>query len=282
MSDVPRDIVFTRHDASHGLRWLRDAALMFAQARIGWLALLLAYYLVLAAIRVVPFVGAIAVFLLKPVFAVGFLAAAWTVERGGKPRMRHLLQGFQSNLSALLPIGVIIVLGISVAALASALVDGGKLIEFITNPPPASASEGADKVESVLGDVRVQLGMLFAALCALPVVLAVWFAPALVVFQDVRASQALAVSLRAALANWRPLAVYALAVFVFAGITPTLLVALLSLLLAGLSEGVRAMITYAVVLPYVAMIVAIMQIADYVSYRDLFHAGETLAPLPGS
>jgi len=36
-----------------------------------------------------------------------------------------------------------------------------------------------------------------AALCALPVLLALWFAPALVVFQDLSAGRALATSLRA-------------------------------------------------------------------------------------
>ncbi len=282
MSDAPREIVFTRYEASRGLAWLREAATMFAKARFAWLTLLLAYYLILIAMRLLPIAGVIAVPLLKPVFAVGFLAAAWTVERGGKPQLRHLLQGFQSNLRALLPIGAVFVLGITIAVMASALVDQGKLVEFLSNPP-AGTSEGdntaVDQVESVLLDTRVQLGMLFAALCALPVLLAIWFAPALVVFQDLRARQALATSLRAAFANWRPLAIYALAVFVFAGITPTLLVTLLSLLLSGFPDGVRVMLTYGVVLPYVAMIVAILQISDYVSYRDVFHAGETLAPL---
>lgn len=282
MTDTPREIVFTRYDASRGLSWLREAAMMFAKARLGWLSLLCAYYLILVALRLLPVVGVLAVPLLKPVFAVGFLAAAWTVERGGKPHLRHLLQGFQSNLRALLPIGVVFVLGITIAVMASALVDQGKLIAFLSNPPPG-ASEGdsaaVGTMESVLLDTRVQLGMLFAALCALPVVLAIWFAPALVVFQDLRASQALSTSLRAAFANWRALLTYALGVFVFAGIMPTLLVALLSLLLSGFPDGVRAMLTYGVVLPYVAMIVAILQISDYISYRDVFHAGETLAPL---
>jgi len=282
MSNVPREIAYTRYDAVRGLMWLREAAVMFARARIAWLSLLLAYYFILIALRMLPLVGMLAVPLLKPVFAVGFLAAAWTVERGGKPRLAHLLQGFSSNLRALLPLGFVFIIGITIAVMASAVVDQGKLIEFLSNPP-AGTQEGdsaaAEAIENVLLDTRVQLGMLFAALCALPVLLALWFAPALVVFQDLRARQALSTSLRAALANWRALAAYALAVFVFAGVTPTLLVALLSALLSGLPDDARVMLTYGVVLPYVAMLVAILQISDYISYRDVFHAGESLAPL---
>lgn len=282
MNDVPRDIVFTRYAASRGAMWLRDAALMFAKARARWLLLLLAYYVILGAVRALPFVGVVAVSILKPVLAVGFLAAAWTVERGGKPRLRHIAQGFQSNLRALLPIGVAFAVGIFIAVLASALVDHGKLLAFLTSPPPvATGTEAAsvDEAEGVFLDPGVELGMLFAALCSLPVLLAVWFAPALVVFQDLRATQALATSLRAALANWRALAVYALALFVIAGIMPTMIVAVLSFLLSAFPPGVRAVLTWGVVLPYIAVVAAIVQIADYVSYRDVFHAGETLAPL---
>jgi uncharacterized membrane protein len=288
MSDAPRDIVFTRHRAARGAHWLRDAAAMFARARVQWLLLLLAYYVVLGAIRLVPFAGIFAATMLKPVFAVGFLAAAWTVERGGKPQLAHVVQGFRSNLPALLTIGIVFALGIFLAVMASSLVDHGRLIEFLGNPPAASpdtgteaGTEAAGDAEDVFLDGNVELGMLFAALCALPVVLAVWFAPALVVFQDLRAGQALATSLRAALANWRPLAVYALVLFVIAGIVPTFIAATMTMVLSGASAGLRSVLTLGVLLPYFATIAAIVEIADYVSYRDVFHAGETLAPLGG-
>jgi hypothetical protein len=36
------------------------------------------------------------------------------------------------------------------------------------------------------------------------------------------------------------------------------------------------------VLPYLAFFVATLHISDYVSYRDVFHTGETLAPIGGA
>jgi hypothetical protein len=222
VSGTPRDIVFTRHGARRGVGWLREAFAMLWKARVPWLLLLLAYYIALGVINLVPVIGTLAVPLLKPVFAVGFLAAAWTQERGGVPHVRQLFQGFRSNLRALLVIGVVFVVGVTLSVMATALIDGGKLLDLMSNPPPADMDrkDAAARVESVLLDSRVQLGMLFAALCALPVVLAVWFAPGLIVFQDVGAGTALGASLRAAMANWRPLAVYGLVVFLFAGILP--------------------------------------------------------------
>jgi ABC-type sugar transport system permease subunit len=86
-------------------------------------------------------------------------------------------------------------------------------------------------------------------------------------------------SLRAALANWRPIAVYALLVFVLLGIVPTFLAAIVALLTSSASDGMRAVLSYVVILPYIAIVVATLQIADYIAYRDVFHAGEALAPL---
>lgn len=281
MTTEVTDVVFVRHPAQRGLDWLRQARGMFNAARLPWLMLLLAFYLALAIVRMVPVIGLVAVPLLKPVFAVGFLAAAWTQERGGRPKMADLFTGFRANLGALLPLGLFFVLGITLATLATALVDGGKLLDLFSNPPPVEgdADAAAQRVEDVLLSTRVQLGMLFAALCAIPVLFAMWFAPALVVFQDRGPLAALVLSFRAAAANWRPLAVYALVVFVLAGVVPTFLAAMVQLLGSALSDAARAWLVYILILPYIAMVIATLQIADYVAYRDVFHPGETLTPL---
>jgi len=118
---------------------------------------------------------------------------------------------------------------------------------------------------------RVQLAIVFGALCALPTLMALWWAPALVVFQDARLVGALTASFRAALANWRPAARYAIGVFIMGAIVPTLLTAILALLIPA---PLNAMFAAVLVLPYVAFFVATLHISDYVSYRDVFHASE--------
>jgi hypothetical protein len=113
--------------------------------------------------------------------------------------------------------------------------------------------------------------MLFGALCAAPTILALWWAPALVVFQDARFSAALRASLRAALGNWRAVATYALVVFALGAVVPALFTLLLAVLVPPPLNGV---LTTVVVLPYVAFFVATLHISDYVSYREVFHADE--------
>ena len=64
-------------------------------------------------------------------------------------------------------------------------------------------SLSAEQLATRIADGQLRLGMLVFVLFALPVVIAAWWAPALVVFQDAGAGGALAASLRAALANWK-------------------------------------------------------------------------------
>jgi hypothetical protein len=264
MSEPRAPIVFARLPARRGAHWLRDAYAMLSRARLQWLLLLLFYYLVLGIIDVIPFLGQIAAPVLKPVFAVGFLAAAWSQERGGTPELKQLFQGFRSNLWALLPLGVFLSLGIMFAVLGTSLVDDGKLLDALS---------GKTKFDDkLLADDSVQLAMLFAVACALPVMLALWFAPALVVFQDCSAPRALGTSLSAALANWRPIGVYAMLVFFYGGVLPGIVTATISLLVPSSIAFVVALV---VLVPYLFLFIATLHISDYVSYREIFHPEET-------
>jgi hypothetical protein len=243
---------------------------MFGRARVHWLALVALYYLAMAIAAWLPIVGQLAGFFLKPVFAVGLLAAAWAQERGGRPAPSDLARGFRSNLAALLPIGLAMLGGALLAMTIASLIAGNLLVQLFTDPKAP--------VDEIMRNPRLQFGLAAGALAALPVTLAVWFAPALVVFQDASARTALGASLRAALANWRPIAVFWIAAFALGVMLPLLVVKVAAALLPGVVGGyVEALL----LVGWAMVLMTTVHIADYVSYRDIFHAGETLAPLGG-
>jgi hypothetical protein len=277
MTGAAPPIPLARQEGRRGFGWLRTAWAMFRHEPGRWRALVLAYYVVLVLIKLVPYVGGLAAVIMKPVFSVGFLAAAWHQERGERPSPRHLFQGFHSNLAALVPLGVILLAGIALAFGATALIDGGRLLGLLIDPAPADleADAGARRVPETLADPRVQVGMLFGALCAMPTILALWWAPALVVFHDVGVLPALRASLLACLANWRPLVVFGVGVFFFTTVLPSLLSSLVPLLFSPEHYATGAML---ILVPYTACFIATLQISDYVSYREVFHSGETVSP----
>ena len=237
---------------------------MFRQAPLAWLFLLFVYYLLVAIAGLGPWaaIGQLVAALLKPVFGVGFLAAAWTQERGGRPKLEQLFRGFRSNLYALLGLGVVFLLGMTLAVLTAALVDEGMLI--------AVFSGEAKPTEEMLASGRPQLALLLGVLCALPTLLALWFAPALVVFHDAGTVSALAGSLSAALANWRPVAVYGIAVFALGGVLPGLVLSIAQLF----GEAITGLVALFLVVPYLFTFIATLHISDYVSFRDVFHADD--------
>ena len=158
-----------------------------------------------------------------------------------------------------------LIVGTTLAVLATALVDGGVLLDAITS--------NAKPDEALAANARVEAAMLFAIVCALPTLLAMWFAPALVVFQDCGPlAGACATSLRAALANWRPVAVYGLLLFFCGAVLPGIAIALIALLVPPFAAPYVIALT---VVPYVFLFVAAQTISDYVAYRDIFHAGES-------
>jgi hypothetical protein len=103
-----------------------------------------------------------------------------------------------------------------------------------------------------------------------------WWAQALVVFQDAGPGAALAASLRAALANWKALAFYGVGIFFYIGIVPGLITAIVAMIVP---LPAAQLVVIALLLPYWLFFAATLYVSFYVSYRDVFHAGETLTPL---
>lgn len=238
--------------AREGVEWVRLSWQIFRARWTKYIGLTALYLLMMQASAAI--VGPLCM-LLNPILSVGFLAAAWHHERGEMPELKHLFAGFKSNLKALLPLGVVHLLGLLVALtfglMASGLtMDQLKAVEDQANIPPEAL-------------MRV---MVVTLLLTLPLTAAFWFSPALIVFSDATLGQALAASVRASLANWLSMTVYGVAMFLLMVISVFVVAPLLYLLPGAAKLTVLAML--------VVPLTAIRMISDYVGYRRVFHREE--------
>ena len=242
-----------------GLGWLRGASILLAGARLTWLLFFVCYIVILGLISTIPIIGTPLATVLKPVFTVGFLAAAWTQTRGQKPALADLFRGFQANLRALIPLGLAYWAAINLAMLSTALIDGGVFIGaiFLGQPLP----------EDFLTRAETQWVMLLSVACALPAILAMWFAPALVVFDELPWYTAIRLSLAATVANWRAFLVLGATVFLFSAMLPALALQVLVLLFGPAGLGFALV----VLMPWWMALMTTLCISDYVSYLDTFH-----------
>ena len=76
-----------------GARWLGEGWQLFRGAPLGWLAMVLAYWLLMTFASLLPLVGVVIAPVLVPAFSVGFMAAARAVGGGQRLELALLFEG---------------------------------------------------------------------------------------------------------------------------------------------------------------------------------------------
>lgn len=200
--------------AMRGLRWVCEGFALFRAAPLIWVVDVIAFAAVFILLSAVPFFGSIAATLVQPVLVAGLLAGCRDIERGNELRIEHLFLGFREKTKPLLMVGL--TLGLASIGMLLALIAA----VFGTGLLGAALTDTADWTEgfSRLSDQGVLLGALFvtclAMLLSLPLAMAAWFAPALVMFHEIEAWDALKASFVGCLRNMWPFLVYGVALFV--------------------------------------------------------------------
>ena len=163
-----------------GASWWGEAWRLFTPAVGVWLLTALLIIVITLVGALIPAVGWLAIHVLSPVFMGGLMLGCRALDRGNPLALGHLFAGFSQSTGPLVVLGLIftglmllitlIVVGMMIA------VFGVAIFQMLTGSIDASQTGVA--FGSVV--VAVLLGFLFLLLLLLPLVMAVWFAPALV------------------------------------------------------------------------------------------------------
>jgi uncharacterized membrane protein len=154
---------------------------------------------------IVPLIGALLTCLLTPVLAAGLFAMCRKVAGEGELGLSDLAAGFSTRTSPLMMLGVIFMVATFIIELvvlllfSSSVVAGGMM--------PSVVGLGI-----LLGGSL--LALLLSSLLLIPLWMALWFAPALVLFHDMPPLEACKASLVANLKNILPFLLLDLIIFV--------------------------------------------------------------------
>jgi hypothetical protein len=251
--------------AGRGWTWIVQAYRLFRRAPLTWLVLNTLLLLIGSALMLFPLVGPLVFALLTPVFMAGLMLGCRGLERGGPLEIGHLFRGFRQSGAQLVTVGGVYLVGqVLVAGVMLSL--GGEQLESALQ----SAMQGAgEHAEPTPVPDRLPLALLAGCALFVPLAMAVWFAPPLVVLDGLPAFAAMKASLRGCLRNLLPMVVYG------AGLVGLLTAALLVLraVLVVVPPGigfVRSMTAVAAFLAWVTLTL----ISVYTSYRDLFAPAE--------
>lgn len=196
-------------DARHGWQWLVQGLVLFRKDPAHWLMLIAVLFIGSRVLLAVPYLGLLVV-LITPNFLAGLTHGAQALEQGKPLRLGYLASGFLKNAGHLVTLGGVSLLGHFLMLVAMTTVAGAALSDVVQ-----TMSTGAITQETVAA-MRVAAPRLLLSVCvglaiAVPVMLAVWFAPMLVFFDDVKPGPAMLMSLWACLRNIMPMLVYAIA-----------------------------------------------------------------------
>jgi hypothetical protein len=250
--------------AGKGWQWIVDGYALFRRSPAMWLALIVLLGVIWLGTMIIPVLGPLLFNLFSPALFAGLMIGCRAVENGEKLEIRHLFAGFKERIAPLVTVGGVHLIG-TIIVVGTVLIAGGgsKLPAVLSNP-------GAD-VETLRAALRsMAFALAVGAAIYLPLIMLIWFAPLLVVFDNLTPFAAMKLSFTACLKNTLPFTVYGLAIM---GLWFVL--------------SVPAVMGPAGALLVIALLVAsipVLVCSIYLSYKDVFVARSAPAaggnPLP--
>lgn len=197
--DIPRKVV-TRQ----GLQWVNDGFKLYRQNPLLLSAAFGLLFGAVAAANWIPWIGSILSELISPLMVAGFMAAYRALDRKQTLQWPHFFAGFQGPWLALVTVGAVQMLGML-------LVSQVMLRMGFDAQAVVAAAQKGDPVVLQNAMNQSMPALLTGMLLLTPLIMATWFAPALILFGNARPAQALFISLRAVAKNWLAITVNGLA-----------------------------------------------------------------------
>lgn len=177
---------------TRALQWIARGWTLFMKAPVVWMIQTLIVFVVLTALSLLPLLGWAAAPIALPLLVAGMLSGAQVVDRGEALRIDHLFDGIRRHPGPLLMVGSFHLLGALLAALVAVAISGSAVLTGMV----VGALPGVG-----VATAGVMFGALvFSVLWAL-LMMALWFAPALVMLDGLAPLAAASLSVRAWFAN---------------------------------------------------------------------------------
>jgi uncharacterized membrane protein len=196
-----------RVDVGRAVEWLRLGWGIFLKNPGLWIGISVVVMVIGVVLSMIPIIGQLAFNFLMPVFSAGLLLGCKALRDGGELRFDHLFAGFRQNTGNLIMVSVYYLIGLVAVSVVTFLIGGGAAFTG------AMMGRGVGMGIAAGGFL---LAMLIMLALMVPLAMAVWFAPALVVFHDVPPVDALKASFGACLKNLLPFLVFGVILLVLA------------------------------------------------------------------
>lgn len=194
-------------DGGRGWEWIAEGFALFKKQPGTWILILIVFVVCAAVIHLVPLIGSLAGMLLTQVFMGGLMLGCRALDHDGTLELGHLFAGFKQNTGDLVVLGVLTLVGWIIALIPALLIAGGGAFM-------AMMAGGSPAMHVGAMGLSFALAMLVTLALAVPLYMALWFAPALVVFNQLKPVDAMKASFYACLKNFVPFLLYGVIIVV--------------------------------------------------------------------
>jgi len=192
-------------EAGRGWTWIADGFGLFKKAPGMWIALVIVLFVILVVLAFIPLLGAVATFLLMPLFLGGLMLGCRALQGGGELELGHLFAGFKEHTGNLIVLGALSIAGWIIVMLpVIAIVGAGAIFGMMRGDAAGATAMGGSFV----------LAWLVAMALSIPIYMALWFAPALVVLRGLAPVAAVKESFFGCLKNVVPFLIYGIVLLV--------------------------------------------------------------------
>ena len=187
-----------------GADWLFEGFAYFKKSIVHWIIATIIFYVLSIGLNIIPVIGALLDYVLLMVLMGGLMIGCQHQAQGDQFKVAHLFAGFSQSTKSLVILGVLYLIGILVVIIMIGV------IIFLIPGSDQLINAVEDKNPDLVGEAltAVLLVILIAASLLMPLIMAFWFAPALVVFHDVTPLAAAKLSFLGCLKNILPFLIY--------------------------------------------------------------------------
>ena len=226
-------------NAGAGMGWITQAFTIFKKDFLLWIGIGFVYLIISLITGYIPIINLLFA-LIVFVFIGGVIQGCAAQAAGKELRFNHLFSAFKTHLMPLIILCLLYIVAVIIAFIPIIILFLGAFLLL---------GEDTTSIEQLsVGDsAGLMVAMLLSTIIILPIMMSVWFAPALVVLHNIKPFAAMKMSFRGCLKNIVPFLVF---VFVLP---------IIALLLIAFTLGLGLLV-----------VVPVGMITYYTSYRDVW------------
>ena len=235
-----------------GLQWILNGLYQFRQSPLIWIILCSALYAIIAILSyALELIGLLVFTILFPILLAGLMTGCRALEQGEKLQFSHLFTGFKISPAPLLTLGAISLVGQLLIFGIMSIIAGDVAMDYVIE-----GTRTNEETEVIKASGNLLSALIAGLILHAPLLMAIWFAPLLIVFNKMSPYAAMRLSFIACLSNFITLQIFAISLFVL------VVMALMPYILLGFVSLSFGLVNF--------VLMPILYASVYASYKDIF------------